>query len=147
MSAEKPNTTSRLSRRAALAGLSVAAAAVAALPASAAAEVDPIFAVIAEHRAAVRAYCAAFDEDDEDLVAETGSDHVDALAELVSCRPTTLPGIVALLEHLGEPDYGHDPDDVVLVGAVGWDGSIKASVNELPRVLAEVMRSLIGGEL
>jgi hypothetical protein len=114
-----------------------------AMPAGAA-EADPIFAVIAEHRAAVRAYCAAFDEDDEDLVAETGSDHVDALAELVSCRPTTLRGVVALLEHLGEPDYGHDPDDVVLVGAVGWGGSIKASVNELPRVLAETMRGLIG---
>jgi hypothetical protein len=105
--------------------------------------------VIAARRAAVRAYVAACDDEaddyDEDIFDEAQSDHVDALAELVSCRPTTLPGIVALLEHLGEPDYGHDPDDVVLVAAVGWDGPIKASVNELPRVLAEVMRSLIGG--
>jgi hypothetical protein len=52
MSAEKPNTTSRLSRRDALAGLSVAAAAgVAALPAGGA-EVDPIFAMIELHRKA-----------------------------------------------------------------------------------------------
>jgi hypothetical protein len=134
-----------LARMAGKPGLSVATWPIA-LPAGAA-EVDPIFAVIAAHRAAVRAYVAACDDEadeyDEDILHETCFGRVDALKEMVSCRPTTLPGVVALLEYLGEPDYGHDPDDTVLVGAVGF---VQASVNELPRVLAETIRSLIGGE-
>ncbi len=147
MSQADDRTTTIPSRRALLAGLSVAAAAgVAALPADAAAEVDPIFAVIAAYRAAVQAYCAACnapdDECDEDLVNETCLARIDAIAELMSCRPTTLPGVVALLEQLGEPDHGHDPEDTVLVGSVGNE-PLKALVNELPCVLAETLRNLL----
>jgi hypothetical protein len=111
---------------------------------------DPIFAAIAAHRAAMHACTAACnvgadeqDKYDRDIVGETCLAHFDALKELVSCRPTTLPGVIALLDHLGQPNDGHDPADTVLVGAAEWDG-VKDSVNKLPHVLAETLRSLIG---
>jgi hypothetical protein len=111
---------------------------------------DPIFAAIAAYRAAVNAYLAAFDDEDEsarDLIQETGSAHVDALEELLTCRPTTLPGVAALLDLLAEPDHGHNPEDAILAGAIGWDGEIKAAAMKLPAVLAETMRSLIGAQI
>jgi hypothetical protein len=157
MSQANQGTTTIPTRRALLAGApAVAAAALAAGTAANGLAVavaspsgdDPIFAAIAAHRAAMHAYAAACgagaDEHDQDVVDETCLAHVDALEELVSCRPTTLPGVIALLEHLGQPNDGHDPADTVLVGAVGWDGPIKDSVNKLPHVLAETLRSLIG---
>jgi hypothetical protein len=54
--AEKPNTTNRLSRRSALAGLAGAAAAGATALPAAALGVDPIFAVIDQHREAWSTY-------------------------------------------------------------------------------------------
>ena len=92
---EKPNTTSRLSRRDALAGLSVAAVAgVAALPAGAA-EVDPIFAAIERYKAAVRtravALAAECDFDEEHDACDAEWEAFDGLFE----TPTTsIAGIV-----------------------------------------------------
>jgi hypothetical protein len=156
--ATEPVTTNP-SRRTVLAGAPVSAAAalaagtavnsLAMAVAGSSAPDDPIFAAIAAYRAAVKAYSAACeadeDEDDEDLVHDTGNAHVDALEKLLVCRPTTLPGVVALLELLSEPDNGHDPENALIAGAIGWDGDIKAAAMELPGILAETMRALIGG--
>jgi hypothetical protein len=111
---------------------------------------DPIFVAIAAYRAAVKAYSAACeadeDEDDEDLVHDTGVAHKAALEELLACRPTTLPGVVALLDLLAEPDHGHDPEYTLLAGAIGWDGDIKAAAMKLPAVLAGVIsRNIMAG--
>jgi hypothetical protein len=64
--ADNRNTTN-LSRRSALAGLAGAAAAGATALPAAALGVDPIFAVIAEHRAAVEAWIKAIDAEAEEL--------------------------------------------------------------------------------
>jgi hypothetical protein len=147
MSQATNGNTTNLSRRTALAGLAAAVPAGITPAIASQPKDDPIFAAIAAYRAAVKAYLAAFEIDDEsaeDIIQETGSAHVDALEELLTCRPTTLPGVVALLDLLAEPDHGHDPEDAILAGAIGWDGEIKAAAMKLPAVLAETMRALIG---
>jgi hypothetical protein len=167
--AEKPNSTSRLSRRSALAGLSVAAAAgVAALPAgaieagaadrldaAAALGRDPIFAAIAAHEVAMAAYRGECNSDaDIDAKLDAASDlEFYALYDLIVCRPTTLAGVAAMLDHLARPQYGEEapasvPEfrETILSGAVGWGGDIRAAAHDLPRVLAETVRSLIGGQ-
>jgi hypothetical protein len=121
--------TNEISRRSILAR-ATAGAAITALPiASTAALVDPVFAVIAEHRAAVAEYnkaeaisgatvpgkdpeheaaweatCAAMDRSD------------DLLEALLRAQPATIAGAIALLEHLGQDeflgvDWGGDESD------------------------------------
>jgi hypothetical protein len=146
--AENANNTSRLSRRTALAGLAGAAAAgVAAFP-PAAAEADPIFAVIAEHHASAEAYVrACVDPETEDVeeVTDAARDRMlDALYEVLTEQPTTLLGVAALLKYLAQPDLGHDPEDTIPVGAMGWGGDFKTAAMEFPGVLAETIRDLIG---
>src|ERR1700733_10212141 len=104
--AEKSNTTSRLSRRDALAGLSVAAAAGVALPALAGTSIepDPIYASIERHRLALNALdsrCSALDE------AETpeAKEELDALYEALAhaeffTEPTTIAGAATLLRYV-----------------------------------------------
>jgi hypothetical protein len=141
------NTTNRLSRRTALMGLAGAAAAGITPAIASQPKDDPIFAAIAAYRAAVKAYSASFHVDDgeaEDLIEETGDAYLDMLEELLTCKPTTLPGVVALLDLLAEPDYGHDPEHTVLAGAV--EGPFAAAAEKLPAVLAETIRALIGGQ-
>jgi hypothetical protein len=101
----------------------------------------------AAHRAAVLDYLAAcYPPDsqraDDDLVCDAGWAASDALAALVACRPTTLPGVIAMLEHLGEPDFGHDPEVTLLVGAIDATEEIKGAVSKLPHILAQTLRSL-----
>jgi hypothetical protein len=162
---EKSNTMSRLTRRRALAGLSVAAAAgVAALPAGAAAapiEPDPIFAVIAEHRAAavnwgriLRIYGKMRENDPNIKTARieerTTAKAADAcLWDVLHVQPTSLEGIAALLDYLGQPAF-LDPDfstDTVLSAAADagdMDCPFARAVREFPARLAETMRGLIG---
>jgi hypothetical protein len=146
--AENANNTSRLSRRTALAGLAGAAAAgVAAFP-PAAAEADPIFAVIAEHHASAEAYVrACVDPETEDVEEVTDAARnrmLDALRKAMTERPTTLLGVAALLEYLFQPAPGRDPEDTILVDAIGWDGDFKTAAMEFPGVLADTIRDLIG---
>jgi hypothetical protein len=154
MSKAIDSTTTIPTRRALLAGApAVAAAAVAGhYPAIAAVgEPDPIFAVIAEHQAAMMAYwnackaCAESLDCDEDehlekVVDETCAAHFDARDALFACRPTTLAGVVALLSHLAEPDYGHDPKRTVLAVAMRWNATCRRGPKDfqafLPRCSA-----------
>lgn len=115
--ATRPDTTN-LSRRTALAGLAGAAAAGITPVIAVAAEVDPIFTVIAEHRAAnigLYAECEATDVAIEDCPIKTAALERQEAAELplFTTAPTTLFGAAALLEYLASPasDIGHDPDD------------------------------------
>jgi hypothetical protein len=166
--AGKPNTTNRLSRRSALAGLAGAAAAGATALPAAALGVDPIFAVIAEHRAAVEAWIKAIDaEADEELEdgtpeaeaadaasADAMDRREDAWWEVMTIQPTTLAGCVALLAHVGLPEFLKEPElehedgrETFLSGAIhGWGGpgSCKMAAQDFPVRLAETMRALIG---
>ena len=72
----------------------------------------------------------------------------DALSDLLDCRPTTLAGIAALLEHVADPQWGdvnEDPDlnETVLSGCSNWGGDIKVAALKLPGILAETMRSIL----
>ncbi len=144
--AENPNTTSP-SRRALLAGApAVAAATLAggtvinalAIAEAKAAAVDPIFAVIAEHRAAqedVDASCNATDLDiEEDPNKQRAMDRASgAELPLFTTAPTTIAGVVALLEYMGSDvhetngevdDNGRCP--TVLSYAQGWNNDERA---------------------
>jgi hypothetical protein len=163
------NTTSR---RALLAGAPAAAAGALAAGAAVnavavaivkAAEVDPIFAAITEHRTAVEEYgalCLAAAElmdfepnkDPKSDAAKAASDDgrdrmLDALHDLLTEEPTTLLGVAALLEYFSQPDHGHDPEESILLGAAGWgeaDEDIGAAALAFPAIIAETIRSLAG---
>lgn len=111
-----------LSRRRALAGLAVLPVV---LPA-AAAEPDPIFAVIGRHRELGAHYSAAVDISSNMSSDDPGFEAADAVTEercdalldhaddeLISTLPTTFAGIVALLRYMADlPDW-QQPRDFV----------------------------------
>jgi hypothetical protein len=150
--AENHNKLSRLSRRAALAGL----AGTMAVPAAAGtlgasrpdASPDPIFAAIAEHRKAIAAYEVQF-EVDEDNTKPALNDQWAAMWEMLETEPTTLLGIVALLDHLSERVYSDDPDWSVFSYALeGLDpeGDARWEALRLPATIAATLRRLIAAQ-
>jgi hypothetical protein len=121
-----------------------------------AAEVDPVFALIEEHKAACAAHHAAqaiyfpmsgldpgFHEaeaDNDDARECEGN----ALVDLLACTPTTLEGVAAMLEHLGQPEglvCDGEAEHTVLSG-MDHDGLEEAK--SLPLRLAAAVRILIG---
>ena len=91
--------TSKTTRRAILAG-AAALPALAIIPATAIAAggVDPIFAAIERHRA-VRASFWESNDMPEDVMNLRCKEHHQALAVLLSTRPTTIAGCIAILRH------------------------------------------------
>jgi hypothetical protein len=91
---------SHTTRRAVLAG-AAALPALAIIPATAIAAggVDPIFAAIERHRA-VRASFWESNDMPEDVMDLRCKEHHQALAVLLSTRPTTIAGCIAILRHL-----------------------------------------------
>jgi hypothetical protein len=121
--------------------------------------IDPIFAKIEAHRVAVEAMLAASDisaklENNDDpgfeaadrVAARASQREMKVLRTLLGCRPTTLAGAVALLDHLGKPYTLRDVDggfDTVLSLAHQWSKD-KDEVVTFPHMLAGALRSLIG---
>lgn len=122
---------------------------------------DPIIAKIEAHRAAVRTWIAAGDisgnmENDDPgyeaaqrLTSKESDREMKALRALLRCRPTTLSGVIALLDHLGQPHTLRGDDssclrhDTVLSLAHLWlEG--KDDAQAFPRMLAGALRDLIG---
>jgi hypothetical protein len=168
--ADSPNTTAtsiaapRASRRGLLMGF--AALATPSAPALASRVlglptvpvVDPIFAVIAEHRKAqevLHAACEANDRDmEDDPNKETAENRVyDAELPLFTTTPTTVAGAAALLTYVGSDAHeinqsGDGPNDrphTVLSYAAGWlaDDRIEA-VRRFPVHVAAALRSMVG---
>jgi hypothetical protein len=119
--------------------------------------IDPIFAKIGAHRAAVAAWSAAgdisgkMDSDDpgyeaaERLTSKESDREMKALRALLRCRPTTLSGVIALLDHLGQPQLLCEKSDrTVLSGTETWWKEDKDEVRAFPHMLAGVLRSLVG---
>jgi hypothetical protein len=119
----------RASRRGLLMGLAAGAtlatpAVATALSELASAPIDPIFAVLAEHRAAMKAYLPASEQSGrlEDDTPEWNAawtvtqaairrEHA-ALHAVLTTDPTTLAGAVALIEHVGQDNFlGEAPED------------------------------------
>ncbi len=137
-----------------------AGATAAALPVAAAATADPIFAVLAEHRAAMKAYLSAaavsarlVDDTPEWTAAWAVTqaaikrEHATLLAVLTT-QPTTIVGAVALLEHvgqdqfLGEAEDGGGPETLLTVWTEGEECEFTKATREFPGRLAATMRSL-----
>jgi hypothetical protein len=148
------------SRRALLAGAPVAVAAALAgstVTNANAGEVDPIFAAIEAHRTAVLAVNAADDVTckmrgsgpDWDAASQASSeandDEMDALRDVLSCPPTTIAGVLALLDHLGQPQFLRDTRDpaTVLSGAYGWYDDERDEVTAWPHTLAAALRDIV----
>jgi hypothetical protein len=130
-------TNGNVTRRAALAGVPAAAAVVlaggtvantVALAIPRTADVDPIFAVIERHRVAVAEYNKAEaisgnivgGSQDWKVTWAVTSAAMDRKADLLEAvlraQPTTMAGVIALLEHLGQDeflgvDWGRDEHD------------------------------------
>ena len=156
-----------LSRRTALAGIAGAAAAGITPAIAATAEPDPIFAIIAEHCAAIDAHCRAIhisgsmvdggpNKDPRYDAAKDVSDKsldrmYDAMWDVLTEQPTTLGGVAALLAHVGrdewlenEPGY-EDQRETLLSTFIHEDCSheFKQAAQDFPMRLAETVRSLI----
>jgi hypothetical protein len=113
----------KLSRRRLLAHVSVVAAAMApvatvalgGLPAGDAtlANADPIFAVIAEHKAAVEE-CIGLDDQAK---SEEALDYEGAVFKtLFTTVPTTVAGVAAWLQHFGSPEHSGRNSIVAMIG-------------------------------
>jgi hypothetical protein len=120
----------KLSRRAALAGLALAPTA--GLAATTTTEVDPIFAVIEKHREAWKAFAGAAsaagdleealvlrgerrDESPPYVEAQARADGLGEVAEqlkeaLLETTPTTLAGALAVIRYVNGFDHGHYHD-------------------------------------
>jgi hypothetical protein len=160
--ADSPNTTSP-SRRTVLAGISIAAAPVAVAVEKSVATIvpgnDPIFAVLAEHRAATRTYLRASeisgsleDETPEwnaawtETQAAVKREHA-ALYEVLTTAPTTLAGAVAVLDHVGQDNFlgeagDEDYGESLLSCQVHGGGLLAEAAERFPARLAATMRRL-----
>jgi hypothetical protein len=163
----------KASRRAILTAASAAAAAAAlaggaggisdaiAMPGTA--DVDPIFAVIAEHRTALEEYLRAVmvsgamishgpdkdpNYDSADNETRGASDwEQDALYDVLTTQPTSLAGVVALLAHVALPEFlREEPEfenETILSAWTNSTGKLKQASLDFPARLAETMRGLI----
>jgi hypothetical protein len=162
--------TTKTSRRALLASVPAAAALAAgttvnglaaalATPSS----IDPIFAVIAEHRTAIEEFCRAvrvsgamvaygpdkdpnYDSADKETRDASSRDQ-SALWDVLTVRPTTLAGIVALLAHVGLPEFLREEpgfeNETILSSWTNSTGKLKDAAQDFPARLAETMRGII----
>jgi hypothetical protein len=151
------------SRRALLAGAPVAAAAslaggtvanAAGIGASKAGDVDPIFALIEKHKVACDAARTIGDvlsdlhSDDptENAARERFNKANDGerkvLVALLTCQPTTMAGIIAVLEHVGRVNWvwGEDDDETFLTGA--YESNI-VEAQMFPAHLAASLRNIV----
>jgi hypothetical protein len=114
----------------------------------AAAKLDPAFAAIEQYKAAVRArqvvIYAKYETNREfdDASTEAFDAEFDALDDLLDTTPTTIAGIVALLEVLGTDPYGDGRESVL-----GWafngpeDCHSVIAANQLMLKIAAVLRN------
>jgi hypothetical protein len=122
-------------------------------------EVDPIFAVLAEHRAAMKAYLPASElsgrlEDDTPewnaawAVTQAAIEREHAsLHAVLTTDPTTLAGAVALLEHVGGDNFlGEAPEDYgtsLLAAQAPGEGPLAEAADRFPARLAVALRNII----
>jgi hypothetical protein len=160
------NTTPIPSRRAVLAaGPAAAAAALAggtvanavAISMAKAGGVDPIFAVIAEHREAQEACAVAYEandlDDDEDPNKLAALEKAGAVElPLFTTLPTSVAGVVALLEYVHSPCHiiwqgeQMDCDDTVLSYAYGYNSEeMRQAVGGFDAHVLTALRNIVAG--
>jgi hypothetical protein len=81
----------------------------------------------------------------ERLTLKESGREIKALRALLRCCPTTLSGVIALLDHLGQPQLLCEKSDgTVLSGTDCWWKEDKHEVRALPHMLAAALRNLVG---
>ena len=156
--------TTKTSRRALLANVPAVAALAAgttvnglAAGLTTSSSIDPIFEAIEAHRAAVVAMNAAHDvsckmhasdpgyDAADEVSCEANDVETDALRDVLSCSPTTIEGVLALLDHLGRPQFLRNSGDpeTVLSGAHGWYNDEQDEVKAFPHLLAAALRNIV----
>jgi hypothetical protein len=83
-------------------------------------EHDPIFTVIAEHKAAIDAWVDGADDDALDRQEER-------FDRLFTVAPTTVAGVAAWLTHLAEPEHAGGKPIVASIGEY-YDAAFHAAV-------------------
>jgi hypothetical protein len=107
---------------------------------------DPVFALIARHRAALKAYCDACEAGAEETKSQNdGAD--DHLVALLTARPTTVAGAVALLDHVSHAPfldrYPMDEDDTtMLADALDGNDVLKGAAERFPATIAAALRDM-----
>jgi hypothetical protein len=123
---------------------------------------DPIFAVIAEHRAHMRAWADAMEAQEvaeSDAEFEDATDAIGAASEVfeasiglvLTTQPTTIAGVATLLHHVGQHEFlGMDQEyedvrQTVLTTwlNVGLGDERKRIAQEFPLRIAATLRSLL----
>jgi hypothetical protein len=111
---------------------------------SAVAKIDPIFAAIDAHCKAAAAYHVASDVSDEASEAAMATEG-EVLGVLLDSRAITMTGLLALLEHLGQPEFlifdEGGTGETVFSGAMECIG-IEAKA--FPLELAAMLRNAVG---
>jgi hypothetical protein len=146
----KDNANTFPSRRAVAALLASASAipltAVPALPALAT-EPDPIFAAIERHGYVRDAYIVAMRElhDDPDRQEEY-EEHIDnyddACLSLVTTRPTTLAGVVAVLTYVAAPEWPREDQSLLEGIAESSDEALADASRGFVLLIADVLKQL-----
>jgi len=123
------------------------------------AEADPIFAALERHQAACHVFDAAvkaygivdgvLELDDPEYIAahnEEGRachEHAAALAGILSVEPTSTAGIIALLEHLSQPEFLDPRSDENIFTSIGrYQRGVRKAAALFPAVLARSLRSI-----
>jgi hypothetical protein len=106
-------------------------------------EDDPIFAVIAEHKAAIEAWADDVDDDDEANTKALDRQE-ETFDRLFMVAPTTVAGVAAWLTHLAEPEH---PGGRSIVASIGeyYDTDFHAVVVQQFFSAAAVLRGKHSG--
>jgi hypothetical protein len=106
-------------------------------------EDDPIFAVIAEHKAAIDAWVDRTDDDDE-ANTKALERQEETFDRLFMVAPTTVAGVAAWLTHLAEPEH---PGGKSIVASIGeyYDTDFHAAVVQQFFSAAAVLRGKHSG--
>jgi hypothetical protein len=124
-------------------------------------ELDPIYAKIEAHRIATATVTEAahiscnIEHDDpgymaaQDKSAEACDQLTAALRALLACHPTTMTGLLAMLDYVGQPKWLDDDDDeegnTILSGSHEYNDLVENEAKEFPRTIAAALRKMIEG--
>ena len=102
-------------------------------------ENDPIFAVIAEHKAAIDA-CVDGADDDDEATTKAFDRQEEMFDRLFMVAPTTVAGVAAWLTHLAAPEH---PGGRSVVASIGeyYDADFHAAVVQQFLNAAAVLRT------
>ncbi len=102
-------------------------------------ENDPIFAVIAEHKAAIDA-CVDGADDDDEATTKAFDRQEETFDRLFMVAPTTVAGVAAWLTHLAAPEH---PGGRSIVASIGeyYDTDFHAAVVQQFLNAAAILRT------